>query len=124
MSNEYDAIKAVLDAAASSPDLSPDDHLTLLNRVMVIVRDRQRSANLAKFGSQFVPAGEPVEEPAQPRQFQPFQQVYTHEGYLGYIAGHDKRGKAVVNVVWEAAEYDESKLLAIPGPSVLDAMTT
>lgn len=124
MDTYFDRIKAVLDEAAYAPDQSPDDTLTLLNRVLAETRDRHRAASLAKFGTQFVPASEPTDEEAQQPRFQPFQQVYTCEGYRGYIAGHDKQGKAIVNVVWEAAEYDESDLHAIPGPSVLDAMKT
>jgi len=119
---DFDAIKAVLDAAAYRPDSDPDELLTLLGRVMAETRERQRAALLAKFGTQFPPAGQPVEETPEGAKFERFQQVYTCEGYLGYIAGHDKDGKAIVNVVWEAAEYSEDKLTAIPGPAVLDAM--
>jgi hypothetical protein len=121
---DFEAIKAILDAACYRPDQSPDEYLTLLGRVLAETRDRERAARLAKFGAQFKPAGQPVEESAAQHQFQPCQQVFTAEGYLGYIAGHDASGKAIVNVVWEAAEYDESKLTAIPGPAVLDTMRT
>lgn len=124
MNNDFDRIKAILDEVAYRPDQSPDDYLLLLGRVLAETRDRERAARLAKFGTQFKPAGQPVEESAAERQFQPCQQVFTAEGYLGYIVGHDEQGKAIVNVVWEAAEYDESKLTAIPGPSVLDTMRT
>lgn len=124
MDKDFDAIKAILDSAAYRPDQTPDELLSLLGRVMTETRERQRAALLAKFGTQFTPAGEPVEEAPNGRQFERFQQVFTCEGYLGYVAGHDKHGKAIVNVVWEAAEYDEDKLTAIPGPAILDAMRT
>ena len=121
---DFEAIKAILDGAAYRPDASPDEYLTLLERLQSEIGERARAARLAKFGSQFVPAGEPVEESTAQRQFQPRQQVFTAEGYLGYVVGHDAHGKAIVNVVWEAAEYPESKLTAIPGPEVLDTMRT
>ena len=121
---DFDAIKAVLDAAAYRPDSDPDELLALLGRVLVETRERQRAALLAKFGTQFPPAGPALDEVPEGSRFQRFQQVYTAEGYLGYIAGYAKDGRPIVNVVWEAAEYDESKLHAIPGPGVLDAMKT
>ncbi len=124
MNNDFDRIKAILDEATYRPDQPPDELLTLLARVLTETRDRQRAALLAKFGTQFTPAGEPTDEAPEGAQFERFQQVYTCEGYLGYIAGHDKQGRAIVNVVWEAAEYPEDKLHAIPGPAVLDAMKT
>jgi len=124
VSNEFDRIKAILDEATYSPDSSPEEMLALLGRVMVETRERQRAALLAKFGTQFAPADQPTEETPLEAQFERFQQVYTPEGYLGYIAGHAKDGRAIVNVVWEAAEYSEDKLTAIPGPAILDAMRT
>lgn len=120
----FDAIEAVLDDLAHRYEQAPDVYIDLLEQVVALTRNRYRAARLAKFGTQFKPAGESAEESPAPRQFQRFQQVYTNEGYLGYIAGHDKQGKAIVNVVWEAAEYDESNLRAIPGPSIRDAMRT
>lgn len=124
VNNDFDRIKAILDEVAYRPDQSPDDYLLLLGRVLAETRDRERAARLAKFGVQFKPAAQPVEESATQSQFQHGQQVFTPEGYLGFIAGHDEQGRAIVNVVWEAAEYDESKLTAIPGPAVLDSMRT
>lgn len=121
---DFDAIKAVLDAAAYRPDQTPDEFLALLGRVMVETRERQRAALLAKFGTQFAPAGQPVADTPEGAQFERFQQVYTPEGYLGYVAGHARDGRAIVNVVWEAAEYSEDGLTAIPGPAILDAMKT
>ena len=121
---DFDAIKAVLDTAAYRPDSDPDELLALLGRVFAETRERQRAALLAKFGTQFAPADQPADEMPAGARFERFQQVYTPEGYLGYIAGYAKDGKAIVNVVWEAAEYDEKKLTAIPGPGVLDAMRT
>jgi hypothetical protein len=124
MDTDFDAIKALLDAAAYRPDQSPDDYLILLARLSTEIRERERAARLAKFGAQFKPAGEAAEETPEGSRFQRFQQVFTAEGYLGYVAGHDKHGRAIVNVVFEAAEYDEAKLTAIPAPSILDAMRT
>lgn len=124
MDTDFDAIKALLDGAAYRPDQSPDDYLTLLARLTTEIRDRQRAAQLAKFGAQFKPAGQAIAETPEGSRFQRFQQVFTCEGYLGYVAGHDEQGRAIVNVVWEAAEYDEAKLTPIPGPSILDAMRT
>jgi hypothetical protein len=89
---------------------------------VALINSRYRAARLAKFGTQFRTAGESVEKPGVVRQFERVQQVFTKEGYLGYIASYDKHGKAIVNVVWEAAKYDESDLKALPGPSILDAM--
>lgn len=124
MNADFDVFKALLDGVAYRPELPPDDYLTLLARLQAEIRDRLRAAQLAKFGTQFAPAGEAADETPTEAAFQRFQQVYTPEGYLGYVAGHDRHGKAIVNVVWEAAEYPESKLSAIPGPAVLDAMKT
>lgn len=121
---DFDAIKALLDGVAYRPGQSPDEYLTLLARLTVEIRERERAAQLAKFGAQFKPAGEAAAETPEESRFERFQQVFTAEGYIGYIAGHDKHGKAIVNVVWEAAEYDDAKLTAIPGPSILDAMRT
>lgn len=121
---DFDAIKAILDGVAYRPDQSPDDYIMLLDRVLAETRSRQRAAQLAKFGTQFTPAAEASNEPEAESQFERFQQVYTPEGYLGYIVAHDRQGRAIVNVVWEAAEYPESKLTAIPGPAILDAMRT
>ncbi|MEJ7804432.1 MAG: hypothetical protein WKG03_00710 [Telluria sp.] len=119
---DFDAIKAALDAVAYRPDQEPDAYLTLLGRVLAETRDRHRAAQLAKFGAQFPVAGEAAPDTPEASQFERFQQVFTCEGYLGYIAGHDKQGRAIVNVVWEAAEYPEDKLTPIPGPAILDAM--
>jgi len=121
---DFDAIKAILDTATYRPDSDPDELLALLGRAAAEIRERQRAALLAKFGTQFKPAGQPTEETPQEARFERFQQVYTKEGYLGYIAGHQEDKRAIVNVVWEAAEYSEDDLTPIPGPAVLDAMRT
>lgn len=124
MDADFDKIREMLLSASLRPDVDPGEFLTFLARLSREVRQFERAAMLAKFGSAFKPAGQPVDDPAAERQFQPFQQVFTPEGYLGYVAGHDKQGRAIVNVVWEASEYDESKLTALPGPDILDSMRT
>jgi hypothetical protein len=124
MDAPFKAITGILQALyeQEQDEASMANFLTLLSRLSGEIRDLQRAAKLTEFGRQFTPAGEPVEDSTAPRQYQPGQQVYTHEGYLGYIAGYNSDGKAVVNVVFEGAEYPEAKLSAIPGAEVLLSM--
>ena len=65
------------------------------------------------FGTQFKPA-EVAPEPegeAPPRKFAVDDKVRTKEGYIGHVAGYDKKGRAVVNVVWQTCEYAEADLM-------------
>jgi len=124
MEAPFKAIKSMLQALYEQEQdaASMAAFLTLLSRLSGEIRDLQRAAQLTEFGRQFTPAGEPVDDATTPRQYGPGQQVYTPEGYLGYIAGYNSDGKAVVNVVFEGAEYPEAKLSAIPGAEVLLSM--
>jgi hypothetical protein len=123
MQQHFDAIRRELQAAADKLGTeSTGTFLAMLARVTQEVDQLQNAARLSEFGKQFKPAGELAPESAAPREFAPGQEVWTHEGYLGYVAGHDAKGKAVVNVVWQACEYKESDLHRIPGKHVLLGM--
>lgn len=97
-------------------------YITLLDSVINAARALKNAAQLAEFGKQFKPAGDPVIDPDAPRKFAVDQKVITKEGYIGTVVGHDKQGRAIVNVVWQACEYQEAQLTAIPDKSVLDSM--
>jgi hypothetical protein len=123
MEAHFNAIKRELQAASEKPGAkATGDFLTLLGRVFQEADQYQAAALLTEFGKQFKPAGDPVLVDDTPRQFAPGQQVWTPEGYLGFVAGHGSNGHAVVNVVWQACDYPEKALSEIPGQHVLLAM--
>ena len=93
-----------------------------LDRVILEVRSLHFASSKTEFGKQFKPADEPVVGSEAPQLYRVGQAVRTKEGYLGYVAGHDKKGSAIVNVVFEACEYAERNLSALPDADVLEAM--
>jgi hypothetical protein len=78
------------------------------------VRGARFAARFALFGKAMKPGGEPeqsiegVEPP--PRVFEHDDTVRTKDGYLARVAHYDAKGRVVVNVLFEAAEYKESEL--------------
>lgn len=123
MDNHFDAIARELKCAADFKDAGDASaYIDFLERVLHEVKQARQAAMLTEFGKQFKPAGAPVSDPDAPRQFAPDQKVRTKEGYIGIVAGHDKRGHAIVNVVWQACEYPEGHLAAIPDASALESM--
>lgn len=123
MKTILDQITAQMRSAADFTEVGDSSaYVDFLDRVINEARLLKQSAMLNDFGKQFKPAGEPVIAPDVPRLFGIGQHVRTKEGYIGNVAGHDKHGKAIVNVVWQACEYPEAHLSAIPDKSVLDSM--
>jgi hypothetical protein len=97
-------------------------YIDLLDRVMGEARRLKKNALHTEFGKLFTPAGSPVTDPDAPQMFVIDQKVHTKDGYIGTVVGHDKHGKAIVNIVWQACEYPEAQLVAIPDKAVLETM--
>lgn len=101
------------------------DYIYLLDRVIQQAEAMRKAAILANFGEQFKQtevALWPDDTTSTLHQFHTDQKVRTKDGYIGTVAGYDTKGRVVVNVVWQACEYPEAHLTAIPDKSVLDSM--
>lgn len=98
-------------AQAETTAENDPQYIDFLDRVIMEAKSRRAVAAQRTFGAQFkqtevAPAG----EGDAPRVFAVDDKVRTKEGYIGHVAGYDKRGRVVVNVVWQACEYAEADL--------------
>jgi len=96
-------------------ELPTGDYIALLERIQKQVQAQLKAARFASFGAQF-PAADPapaIDPPAG--MFQKGDFLRTADGYVGYMAHYDKRGRAVVNVVWQACEYRDDQLQRFEG---------
>jgi hypothetical protein len=112
MNEHFETIERELQAACESAE----DFAALeyrLERLMQKVEEARFAARYAQFGKQFKQGEQPAPEavtapPAQ--RFAHGDKVRTKEGYLAYFGYYDAKGNAVVNVVFQAAEYAETDL--------------
>lgn len=102
-------------AQAETTAENDPQYIELLDRVIDEAKARRMAARMRMCAASEgkAPAGPVVEDKAAdapPRQFARHDRVWTKEGYIGHVAGYDKKGRVVVNVVWQACEYAEGDL--------------
>jgi hypothetical protein len=117
MQEHFDNIERELQAAIDSvTDFGALDYK--LDRLLQKVEQARFATRFAQFGKQFKPGDEAapsvldIEPPA--RRFEHGEKVRTKEGYLAYFGYYDEQNNAVVNVVFQAAEYSEADLSPSP----------
>ncbi len=112
MHEQFDKIERDLKAAIEAGRGDQGALLDRLERLLNDVRGARFSTRFALFGADMKPGGQTVEDGDEqsPRKFGRDVTVRTPEGYLARVVGYDKRGKVVVNVVFEACEYTEADL--------------
>ena len=116
MNAHFETIERELQAACDSAE----DFAALeyrLERLIQKVEEARFATRFARFGAQLTPGDAPAPEAvtAPPAgRFEHGDKVRTKEGYLAYFGYYDAQGNAVVNVVFQAAEYKETDLSPSP----------
>lgn len=117
MHEHFDNIERELKAAQGASEGNPDAFLDRIERLLNDVRSARFAARFAAFGKTVKPGRESEPEiegiVPPPRKFEHDDTVRTKEGYLARVGYYDRAGKVVVNVVYQACEYDEADLTAI-----------
>jgi hypothetical protein len=116
MQQHFDTIERELQAACDgATDFAALEYK--LERLLQKVEQAHFATKFAQFGGQFKPSEEaPAPDGVEPvaRRFENGDKVRTKEGYLAYFGYYDAQNNAVVNVVFQAAEYRETDLSPSP----------
>lgn len=114
ITNHFDDIERHL---AHAESIAKDDeaYVHLLDRVILLAKSRRMTARmrLTAVSEGKKPAGPVIEfSPTEDQQhkFSRDEKVWTKDGHIGHVVGYDKKGRVVVNVIWQACEYAEADL--------------